>query len=300
MKNSKPLVSVVVPSYNHEKYVKETIVSILNQTYKNIEIIVIDDGSKDNSVNIIQDLSDEYGFTFIHRANKGLSATLNEGIDLSKGKYFCVCASDDIFLPIKIEKEVEFMESHPEYSMCHSNIMITDGIKTNKVDRKRDHELGFEDLLFANEIAAPSVMLRKDVFDIVGCYDESLYVEDWDMWLRIANEGLRIGFIDDYLAIYRIHSTNISKNFDKVVEADEKILNKWNSHPLYEKALQNLYLGIFAGYSLYDKKKALKYLKYAILKIWEKRAIRGIIKIVLPIFLVNRIKHLKKIVFRVH
>ena len=83
-----PLVSVVVPCYNHEKYVKETIESIVNQTYKNIELIVIDDGSKDNSVKVIQELADKYGFTFIHRPNKGLSATLNEGIRLSKGKYF--------------------------------------------------------------------------------------------------------------------------------------------------------------------------------------------------------------------
>ncbi len=121
--NNLPLVSVVVPCYNHEKYVKETIESIINQTYKNIELIVIDDGSKDNSVQVIQEMADKHGFTFVHRPNKGLSATLNEGIRLSKGKYFCAIASDDILMLEKIEKQVTFMEANPEYGMCYGKIL---------------------------------------------------------------------------------------------------------------------------------------------------------------------------------
>ena len=105
-----PLVSVIVPCYNHEKYVEETIESIVNQTYENIELIVIDDGSKDASPQIIEELSKKYNFKFIHRSNKGLSATLNEGIRLSQGKYISVCASDDKLKLDKIEKQVKFME----------------------------------------------------------------------------------------------------------------------------------------------------------------------------------------------
>ena len=106
--NEKPLVSVVIPCYNHEKFVQDCIQSVIDQTYENIELIIIDDGSKDNSVKVIQELADKYGFTFIHRPNKGLSATLNEGIRLSKGKYFSAIASDDILFLEKIEKLKEY------------------------------------------------------------------------------------------------------------------------------------------------------------------------------------------------
>ena len=83
-------------------------------------------------------------------------------------------------------------------------------------------------------------------------------------------------------------------------EAKKKILDKWNSHPLYEKALENLYLNMFVQYSLYDKRKALKYLRYAMLNIWDKRVIRGMIRLLLPILFVEPIKHLKNIVIRGH
>jgi alpha-1,3-rhamnosyltransferase len=285
-----PLVSVVVPSYNHEKYVKETIESIINQTYKNIELIVIDDGSKDNSVKVIQELADKYKFIFIHRPNKGLSATLNEGLRLAKGKYFCVCASDDIYLPNKIERQVEFMEAHPEYGMCHSNVKIMNGGKIINHKRRSSKETTFETLLFNNNIFSVSTMIRKDVFDIVGLYDETLYIEDWDMWLRITNAGYKIGFINDYLAIYRKHDINSSRNFEKMELASEQILNKWKFHPLYEKALINEFLNRFDKYSSTDKKKALKYLFIAIKNINQKKVLKSVIKLFMPYFLINQIR----------
>jgi glycosyltransferase involved in cell wall biosynthesis len=289
-KESLPLVSIVVPCYNHERYVKETIDSIVNQTYKNIELIVIDDGSKDNSVEVIKKLADKYNFTFIHRPNKGLSATLNEGIKLSKGKYFCACASDDIYMLDKIEKQVEFMEANPEYGMCYTNVKITDGKKTVEHTRKKIGELTFENLLFNNQIFALSVMIKKDVFNTVGLYDESLYIEDWDMWLRIANAGYKIGFIEDYLGIYRKHDTNISSNFEKMEIASEQILNKWKSHTLYQKALTSEFLNRFKYYSAENKQRALKYLFIALTNISDKRSLKGIIKLLLPSFIINLIR----------
>lgn len=135
-KKDSPLVSIVVPCYNHANYVRETIESIVNQTYKNIELVVIDDGSTDNSVEIIQKLAKNYNFTFIYRPNKGLSATLNEGMNLSKGKYFCACAcaSDDLYIIDKIEKKVKFMEENPQYGMSYGKIIRFNA--TKKINKK--------------------------------------------------------------------------------------------------------------------------------------------------------------------
>lgn len=297
MENNTPLVSVVVPSYNHEKYVTETIESIINQTYKNIELIVIDDGSKDKSVEVIKNLipACEKRFTrfeFRCRENKGLSATLNEGIKLSKGKYFCACASDDMYMPDKIEKQVEFMEANPEYGMCHSDVIIKDGIQTIEYKRKTNKELIFEDLLLGNAIFALSVMIRNDVFSVVGMFDESLYVEDWDMWLRISNKGYKIGFIEDHLGVYRRHETNISRNLEKMEEAVEQILDKWKTHPLYKKALQALYVNRFYDYSAFNKKRALIYVFKA--KTINKKTIRGLFKLLTPSFIFLLKKTLRK------
>ena len=232
-----PLVSVVVPCYNHEKYVKETIESIVNQTYKNIELIVIDDGSKDNSVKVIQELADKYGFIFIHRENKGLCATLNEGIMLSKGKYLCTCASDDIYILNKIEKQVAFMEQNSDYAMSYGKIIEFDENTEIKIEIKNPRSgFIFDSLLFGNFIPAVSQITRKEIFEDIGVFDENLYIEDWDMWLRIA-EKYKIGFIDEYLAYYRIHETNISKNFYQIIQAEEKILRKYEKNKYFRKAL---------------------------------------------------------------
>lgn len=276
-----PLVSVVVPCYNHEKYVKETIESILNQTYKNIELIVIDDGSKDNSPRIIQALADEYGFTFIHRSNKGLSATLNEGIKLSKGKYFSPCASDDIYIFDKIEKQVQFMESSPEYGMCYGKI-----IEFNEIGYKRKREIKnfksgwiFEELLKCSfAIPAITVMIKKDIYNNIGLYDENLYIEDYDMWLRIANK-YQIGFLNDYLAYYRRHETNMSKQAFKMYKAQEHILNKWSNYEKINKVLTYWHIDWFNRLARYNKKEAFKYL-YTIKYIFNDiKILKGIIKL---------------------
>ena len=110
---SNPLVSVIIPSYNHEQYVTKAIKSVFSQTYKNIELIVIDDGSKDHSVKKILELKKRYPFKFIARKNKGLASTLNEAIKLAKGVYITFLASDDYYLPQRIEHAADHLNQLP-------------------------------------------------------------------------------------------------------------------------------------------------------------------------------------------
>ena len=281
--NNLPLVSVVVPCYNHEKYVKETIESIINQTYKNIELIVIDDGSKDNSVKVIQELADKYGFTFIHRPNKGLSATLNEGIRLSKGKYFSAIASDDILFLEKIEKQVKFMESNPKYGMCYGKIVYFEDSIKNTSEYSNSNKQGwvFDDLLnYGCFIPAPSTFMRKEVFETVGEYDENLWIEDWDMWLRISQK-YQVGYIDEYLAYYRKHDTNISSQSLKMYKAEKQILEKYKDYENFDNVIKNKKIVWFSLLSRKYKKEAMKYFMHSIKYLFvDIRVLKALIKLV--------------------
>lgn len=276
-----PLVSIIVPCYNHEKYVQETIDSILNQTYENIELIVIDDGSKDNSVNIIQELADKYKFTFIYRKNKGLSATLNEGIKLSKGKYLCACASDDKLFTDKIMKQVFFMEDNPDYGMCYGKIISFDsyGYKKKQIIPNAKTGWIFNDLLMQNFIPAVTQFIKKEVFDTTGHFDENLLIEDWDMWLRIA-EKYKIGYIDEYLACYREHELNISKQTFKMYQAQKYIIEKWSKNEEYDQIIKYWEAEWFNLLAKKYKKESLKYLSFEIFK--DRKMLKGFIKLLIP------------------
>jgi len=226
-----PLVTFVSPCYNHSKYIIESLDSIRNQTYPNIEHIIIDDCSKDDSVAIIEDWIRKHNYkcTFIkHSSNKGISYTLNESIRMAKGEFWTGLATDDFIVPDRTSKFVKFLQHDPTLLMVVSDCKLINSqsevIKINGTDSLIElnlitKELSFENdfgtypsLLASNHIS-PNLMCRRKTFDIVGLYDENLGFEDWDMWLRISVEK-RIGAIKEYLCFYRVHNMNSSKGID--------------------------------------------------------------------------------------
>lgn len=234
---SLPLVSVIVPCYNHEKYVKETIESIINQTYKNIELIVIDDGSKDDSVQVIQKLADKFRFTFVHRPNKGLSATLNEGIKLSKGKYFSAIASDDICTLDKIEILVnQFEKLDDEYGLVCGNAQFIDensnifdlndcnNLMQYFTQDKNDFDMitqfgTYKSLLNGNYIPVMSTLIKKSALMEIGLYEEDISLEDWNMWFKLSKK-YKMKFVDKSVAFYRWHDSNSTKTISKRLAMD--------------------------------------------------------------------------------
>jgi glycosyltransferase involved in cell wall biosynthesis len=245
MINNHPLVSVIVPCYNHENYIKECLLSVINQSYKNIELIVIDDGSSDNSIQIINQLRTDYEFIFEAQANRGISATLNKGIQkYASGKYISILASDDFWHPNKLEKQVAFMEFNKGFAMVCSNSYIVNS--QSRVDTFFNEKL-FDGLYSFNEIAlgkclipALTVLIRRDTFDKVGYFDENLLIEDLDMWLRISY-SFKIGVLKEKLAYYRKHSTNVSSRSLAMSASRFKILKKWQHLPtnIYTKIERN-------------------------------------------------------------
>lgn len=221
MKNSLPLVSVIMPVYNSGKFLREAINSILNQTYKNIELIIIDDGSSDNSINIVKSYNSEKIKFYINEKNMGVSLTRNKALDLSKGKYIALMDSDDISPLDRIEKQVDFLEKNPDFGLIggHYESFTEYPFYTKRKFRKHclNHIENQVNLNFIGSIAAPTAMFRNDVIKDNNIYfDTDLKVgEDFDFWRRIG-KFTNVTNIDHFLIRYRKHPSNTTKNKDLV------------------------------------------------------------------------------------
>lgn len=216
--NSKPLVSICIPSYNHAQYLPYCLDSVLAQTYPNIEVIIVDDGSSDNSLQIAREYAAKHPdkiqvHTHPNGANCGISATSNLGFSIAKGKYWSGLSSDDALYKDKIEKQVAFLESNPDVGFVYSYSDYIDS-QGNPVPGRLGKDITKEPdplktLLTYNVIPAVSVLARKQSMIEVGPHDEKLIYSDWDFWLRFIALH-EVGFIPESLIQFRIHSYNTS------------------------------------------------------------------------------------------
>lgn len=266
-----PLVSVVIPCYNHEKYVKIAIESVLNQDYDNIELIVVNDGSIDNSHSAIEALQKEHNFKYIVQENKGVSVTSNKGLFLSNGEYFCLLASDDYYYTNKISKEVEFLQNHKEFAMVYSDFCFVDedGVESsNKPCKNCVSGDIFQALLKNCFIAAHTVMLKTSIIKDLGGFDEKLKHEDYPMWLKIAQK-YKIGYVQEVLCAYRKHGANATKNIPLAVEKTHATLSRYKDEPVVQKRLKESYLLWFCQLSkTANKDMAKKYMRLAFAHHW--------------------------------
>jgi alpha-1,3-rhamnosyltransferase len=241
-----PLVSVIVPSYNHERFVPQTLHSILNQTYKNIELIVIDDGSTDGSHAIIEEWRLKHNFTFERKANQGLPATLNQGLKYSKGKYLAICASDDYWLLDKIEKQVEYMEKNPNIIACAGNILNVNA--ENEVlpfylqgfSQKKAYSF-YDFITFSTYCPAVTVLYRTDSVKKIG-FDNKYKIEDRYLWLKLTQNQEKIILLPQLLAFYRVHETNTTKRNRFMLDEKLKLLSIYKGETGYRKGVIKSYL----------------------------------------------------------
>jgi len=224
MTKNNPLVTVIIPSYNHEKFVTKAIESVVKQTYKNIELIVIDDGSKDHSVKKILELKKWYPFKFIARENKGLANTLNQAIKLAKGLYITVLASDDYYLPKRIQHAIKHLNLLlKEVVAVYSDgyIVAADERKICLFSNAYPRPLigsAYNNLLHENWIPAMGITYRANVLKKI-MYDKRFIIEDWILHLRVfKNKHYKIHFYNELDFCYRRHQNNISKEGDLMEE----------------------------------------------------------------------------------
>lgn len=185
--NQYPLVSVILPTYNRDSMVRRAIDSILSQTYPHVELIVVDDGSTDNTAALL----DAYGerINVIRRANGGVSAARNSGIRSATGEYIALLDSDDYWLPEKLAEQTAFFKSQPDALICQTEeIWIRNGKRVNPKKRHQKFSgMIFEKTLPLCLVSPSAVMMRRSLIDEVGLFDESLPAcEDYDLWLRIS------------------------------------------------------------------------------------------------------------------
>lgn len=228
------LVSVIIPAYNIEKYLAKTVESVIRQTYKNLEIIIINDGSTDKTKKIAQRYADkDKRIIIFEQTNKGLSAARNAGFKMANGEYFCIIDADDIMMPGKIEWQVRFLENYPEGDVVYSKVYyFMDEINSVYV-RDLATETGslvFKSLLRQGNFISPNaVLFRRRVFDRFGGFDESLRSsEDFAYWLYLSSRGVNFLHLDRYLTLCRYRKDSMTANsvamYSSAVSAFEKYL----------------------------------------------------------------------------
>lgn len=209
-----PAVSVILPVYNCEAFIKSSVESILNQSFKDFELIVINDGSTDFSGEILRDiLKKDSRIKLIERENKGLIYTLNEGIAISRGRYIARMDADDIAMPDRLELQYLRLNTDRDIAVLGSAVLAINanggslGFCCHFITPEEINRFCEEDC----PLIHPTVMMRKEVVVNVGGYRSAYqYCEDYDLWLRIIDEGYKIANLAKPLLCYRIHTSNIS------------------------------------------------------------------------------------------
>ena len=208
---NRPLVSIVMPVYNAEKYLESTIDSILNQDYPNLELIIVNDGSTDNSKNIILNFSDPRICYFENHANCGIVKTRNRGLEEAKGHYIAVMDSDDIALRERIKIQVEFLENNPGYGMCGTWFQTIDG-KGNFLKKARfpsNDKDARSNLLVHNCFCHSTVMMRSKLAKELKYNPLFDVIEDYYLWYALSRTTKIIN-IPVYTTYYRVHGNNVS------------------------------------------------------------------------------------------
>lgn len=220
---NEPLVSVLIPVYNHARYVGQCLDSLLNEGWSNLEVLVLDDGSSDDSYEVVRRWRENHSWAFsrfesLQQSNQGLPRTLNRLIGMARGEYLTLLASDDYLLPGGIAARIRALEMHPHWLAAFGDCIVVDpqGIQLKNSGLTQIHpksvrlmalscpELLPLELILRWSIPGPVLLLRAEAYKKLGLYDESLRVEDRDFYLRLLAQRA-LGFVNFPVAAYRIH-----------------------------------------------------------------------------------------------
>ncbi len=221
------LVSIVLPVYNGEKYLAESLDSILAQTYRNWELVIINDGSTDSTENLILKYQDKRIKYFPNDGNKGIIFSLNRGLRESNGIYIARIDADDIALPYRLEKQVRFLSENPDYDLCGSYFQTIDsnGRFLKNVTFPANNRDAQSYLLLHNCFCHSAIMMRTGIAKDLK-YDENFQVcEDYDLWYRISRTG-KILNLPEFTTLYRVHDNNMSTRKSEIMFAHVNKINK--------------------------------------------------------------------------
>lgn len=263
LKNN-PLVSVIIPCFNAEKYVESAVRSIMNQTYKNLEIIVTDDFSTDKSFEILKNLAKEDSRIKLYKNEKNLKIvkTLNNMVLKANGKYIARMDADDISLPERIEKQVLFLEQNPDIAFCGTNSFLIDenGSKKGKTFLPLSFDENRYFLKFYSTFFHPTIMVRSEIYK-ENLYDEKfLYAEDYELWARlIFKKNLNGENLKEKFFLYRIFDNQSSEKHRK--EQNESSARIFDIYQIIQKENVDFHKNIFFTHDKTATEKELNYAK---------------------------------------
>lgn len=242
---NEPLVSVLISAYNHEKFIEQCLYSIASQTYRNIELIIFNDGSTDNTDMKIRAMefilqSRFARYIYVSKENEGTAKTLNKALLMAKGKYIMTFASDDVMLPWRIELQVKYLESHPNHGLVYTdgyrifNEGFIDMYKTYDPAYRFSNHMEFKEGYIPEYFLAnifnkptPTICVRKECYDKIGPFDESMISEDPDIYIRLAKE-FQIGYIKQVLTIHRMHMGNSGSKKEIIIPLFKRVREKYS------------------------------------------------------------------------
>ena len=265
--------SIIIPAYNAIKYLPETLDSVLKQTFRNFEVLIINDGSSDNIIEWAADIIDPR-VKLISQDNQGVSAARNAGIKKSRGEYIAFIDADDLWEPTKLEKQLQCLKKNPSLGLIHTAMTLIDekGKSLGRTFISNIEGDALKALLEENTIVTSSVTVRRNCLETVGNFDNSLRSsEDWELWVRIACR-YPFALIKEPLVFYRQHPHNTTKNW-QMLEQDlhciEQVYRAVPQKLSYLKnrtyAHTNIYLGwkaLQTGYcnqAAYFRNQAIKH-----------------------------------------
>ncbi len=277
---NKGLVSIITPVYNGQDFLDRSIKSVLAQTYENWELLLIDDGSSDNSVQIIKYYLEDNRIKLLrNESNSGIPTTRNKGIENSTGEFIALLDQDDEWLPHKLEKQVnKFLEIDDSFGLIYSNVEVrTDqGIladQKKEIEPEASIQSNLELMLSRNLITSPTAMVKRKALEEVGLFDESIRWggDDYDLWIRIAHK-YKFDYIDEVLCIRHEHQQNYSADKKrmmlKTIDLGEKYVKQFGLEP-----------------SLSRKLKSNHYYRYGIESIKKLRVLSGLSYVIKSLFI---------------
>jgi len=229
IQNEEPLVSVVTPAYNAGAYIKNTIESVLRQTYQNFELLIANYGSTDNTDKVVRAFSDPRIKYLYQDKNNGQSASRNAALAVARGKYIAFLDADDLFYPGKLAEQVSYMEAHPECDFCYCKIyhFFTEDPKT-LYHLEMEHPSGriFERLLVNNFINPLSAMVRKEVFTKYGVFESKFWWADEQyLWLKLSYNKVNFCYLDKVLGQCRLHPNSFTNQPPYFKESQKQCLD---------------------------------------------------------------------------
>jgi glycosyltransferase involved in cell wall biosynthesis len=248
-----PRVSVITPAYNASRYIAETIQSILGQTFDNFELIVVDDGSTDNTAKLVRGFSDQR-IRYFYQANSERSVARNRGVELAQGELLAFLDADDLYLPSKLASQVQAMDSLPAIGLIagghryideHGNLLA--------VFRPWDTypTLDLATWLSACPIWLPHILLHRDWFIRVGGFDQEMsYAEDYDFLLRLANAGCIMEWDKEIVCSYRLHADNTIRQAERMTQGHQRALQKLFERPDLPTEIKNKRDQVFRNFYL--------------------------------------------------